>query len=715
MKRQNLFALAVLAGTTVAMAAPRESFDLVALNGGPLQSVAKVGGAGNSVVTVAVTGSDGGGSYSAQSLTFAMTSGTQSGASWGCESRILVTPPTGSAFVVQASTSGTGGGVPSGSNFTTVAMPVDAVTTAGNWRFESYDSYDDSGTDMVWAAATVTFNDSPAAVAALSGVAQSTSFTNVDSNGLLAAGGTTQTWIAPAGTMVANVKINGFVTARVNTPATNDSAMNTGQVRVRVTSPTGQVVAGLAPIAAAATSGTVANSLTVALPLAEDSGGTWTFYFYETTDTAAMVDNTWNVVNVGLAAVPTAPAATNLGTLVYDTPATGSGSAPAGGTTWFKFTIPAVDRAANQALEIDTNGSVATDTDLCLFTATGARTLADFGDGAGLMAQIAYGADNRLDSGGGDAVCFNGRDGATLAAGEYYLAVNTGSTAVYQPAGWDAGPGNANSDSVTVNVRLISNSLPTPPNALDHGTIAGSDTDPNTSDVIVKNQPGQTGYISWSKFTTLQEVSDASGFFLDIDTEGTGVDESVAGTFSDTEIGVYDSTGAMKANDDDESSFFHSSLTFGQTAPARPAQGPVGNAGLAPNGRDGVLAAGTYYLAVGNFDVTYGAANFTVTSANVTAGTGVYTVNFRTNLPSAVPPVCSPADVGVQGGIPGHDNTLNNNDFIVFIDLFVAQDAAADIGIQGGDHGSDGQWNNNDFISFIDYFFDDQAVCTGQP
>ena len=63
------------------------------------------------------------------------------------------------------------------------------------------------------------------------------------------------------------------------------------------------------------------------------------------------------------------------------------------------------------------------------------------------------------------------------------------------------------------------------------------------------------------------------------------------------------------------------------------------------------------------------------------------------------------ADVGVQGGLPGRDGILDNNDFIVFIDKFFTSDTDADLGVQGGGAGRDGQFDNNDFISFIEMFF----------
>jgi hypothetical protein len=66
---------------------------------------------------------------------------------------------------------------------------------------------------------------------------------------------------------------------------------------------------------------------------------------------------------------------------------------------------------------------------------------------------------------------------------------------------------------------------------------------------------------------------------------------------------------------------------------------------------------------------------------------------------------CGLADVGAQGGAHHADGRLDNNDFVVFIDLFFASSAAADLGSQGGVAGADGAFDNNDFVVFIDRFF----------
>jgi 6-phosphogluconolactonase (cycloisomerase 2 family) len=70
-----------------------------------------------------------------------------------------------------------------------------------------------------------------------------------------------------------------------------------------------------------------------------------------------------------------------------------------------------------------------------------------------------------------------------------------------------------------------------------------------------------------------------------------------------------------------------------------------------------------------------------------------------------VRPPCGNTDLGKQGGLRGADGILDNNDFVVFIDLFFEHDPRADFGSQGGVAGSDGQWDNNDFVVYIDQFF----------
>ncbi|MBY0309183.1 MAG: hypothetical protein K2Q09_10615, partial [Phycisphaerales bacterium] len=70
---------------------------------------------------------------------------------------------------------------------------------------------------------------------------------------------------------------------------------------------------------------------------------------------------------------------------------------------------------------------------------------------------------------------------------------------------------------------------------------------------------------------------------------------------------------------------------------------------------------------------------------------------------------CAP-DLGGAGGVSGRDGSLDNNDFIVFINDFFQSSMSADFGTAGGAAGQDGVLDNNDFIAFINAFF---AGCNG--
>jgi probable HAF family extracellular repeat protein len=97
-------------------------------------------------------------------------------------------------------------------------------------------------------------------------------------------------------------------------------------------------------------------------------------------------------------------------------------------------------------------------------------------------------------------------------------------------------------------------------------------------------------------------------------------------------------------------------------------------------------------------------------SADGTAITGHGLLNGQTRawvvrgLPGTGVSPCA-ADLGMQGGLPGADSQLDNNDFIAFINYYFASDAHADLGVQGGGPGHDGVLDNNDFIAFIGLFF----------
>jgi hypothetical protein len=84
---------------------------------------------------------------------------------------------------------------------------------------------------------------------------------------------------------------------------------------------------------------------------------------------------------------------------------------------------------------------------------------------------------------------------------------------------------------------------------------------------------------------------------------------------SDSEIGVYDNNGNLVASDDDDGAGLWSQLSFGQTSPTRPGNPISGQTnGLAFAGQDGPLAGGTYWIAVGHYNVTFNTTGWNVTT-----------------------------------------------------------------------------------------------------
>src|SRR4051812_45899902 len=107
-----------------------------------------------------------------------------------------------------------------------------------------------------------------------------------------------------------------------------------------------------------------------------------------------------------------------------------------------------------------------------------------------------------------------------------------------------------------------------------------------------------TSQVFWYKFTLTSPVT-AGGPgspFLDIRTS------NPSGTITDTEIALYDAVGNFatpSSSDDDDGPGLGSALSYGSfcSPRANPAAGTEG-VGVAFDGRDGVLPAGTYWLVV---------------------------------------------------------------------------------------------------------------------
>jgi hypothetical protein len=158
------------------------------------------------------------------------------------------------------------------------------------------------------------------------------------------------------------------------------------------------------------------------------------------------------------------------------------------------------------------------------------------------------------------------------------------------------------------------------------------------------------GEVLWYTFTVPAITGQV---YLDIDTEGSSLSPG-----NDTELGLYDSAGVLIATDDDDGNALMSQLTFGSNI-GRPAVG----IGLVYDGRDGTLAAGTYYLSVSAFNSTFATAGWGVTSTS--ANSGGYVVNLTLGtvtagaccLSSGLCLFTTPEDCTSQGGVYRGDNT----------------------------------------------------------
>ncbi|CAN5793673.1 hypothetical protein BH11PLA1_BH11PLA1_23440 [soil metagenome] len=155
-----------------------------------------------------------------------------------------------------------------------------------------------------------------------------------------------------------------------------------------------------------------------------------------------------------------------------------------------------------------------------------------------------------------------------------------------------------------------------------------------STSVTLAGAPG-VGDVKWVKFTVpAGGLSAGNGRYLDIDTEGSTLTDPLIALFQSN--GEFVSNGGAAAYNDDGGSNFQSQLSFGGATSPRPA---VAN-GLAYNGRNGLIAAGDYYLAVtntSNFAWTVIIPGFTVYPGD--DENGDVTINVRTGTATA-PAAC---------------------------------------------------------------------------
>ncbi|HYF15790.1 MAG TPA: choice-of-anchor X domain-containing protein [Phycisphaerales bacterium] len=290
---------------------------------------------------------------------------------------------------------------------------------------------------------------------------------------------------------------------------------------------------------------------------------------------------------------------------------------------WWKFTLANPVRMADLTfLNFDTHGSAtgagAIDTEIGVYTDAGLLVASDDDDGEGTRSAMSFGSGDATFPGGsttGTPAIHNGRDG-TLPAGTYYVVVGRFNV-TFGATNW----GVSTSSTATVPGTYVLNlslgsaaAAGDPAGTIDLGAMTIGDMRHRAAD------PLNAASIQWYR-VTLPDISAAGGTYLDVDTEGSALSPTNA-----TRIAIYTATGAIAGSnaaisltDATDGSGSLSQMTFG--GGTRPAVG-----GLAYNGRDGNLQAGTYYIGVAGPGTAPSATaasgqGFGFTSASANAGT----------------------------------------------------------------------------------------------
>ncbi|MGH7132972.1 MAG: GC-type dockerin domain-anchored protein [Phycisphaerales bacterium] len=313
---------------------------------------------------------------------------------------------------------------------------------------------------------------------------------------------------------------------------------------------------------------------------------------------------------------------------------------------WVRFTIDSgIDRALGQFLDIDSEGSniagtaLANNTIMGLYRADGTLVTTDDNDGSGNLSQLTYGLAAPARPAVGNGLTYSGRDGATLAAGTYYLALGA-VTSTFGATGFGAASTSPGAGPYHLNLRLGTVPTGVPTGFTDLGTLVDGVAAVSTQSLA----PNQ---VRWFRFVAATDVVRTSRHYLDIDTEGS--------TVADTTIALYrdDATGTLVTTDNDDGSGTLSQFSYGSTT-ARPAVGD----GLAYNGRDGAntITAATYYLAVAQNPAAFG-ANF----AFIATGPGAGNVSIRIIRGITPPPVPTVVAGPIVNPTNGHSYYLYAN------------------------------------------------------
>jgi hypothetical protein len=374
-------------------------------------------------------------------------------------------------------------------------------------------------------------------------------------------------------------------------------------------------------------------------------------------------------------------------TVVQPSPVTDLGTDPNStqavttGPAWYRFVSSDVGVFSGRFLDIATTQTgIEDDTEIGLYRNSGALVVSDDDGGPDFLSLLSFGSGAGVGSPTG-GVGLNGG----LAAGTYWLVAGSWNMTFANGFDITGGPG----DDFSVVFAAGTGTAPggTPPATIANLGTLGNSTITTTSAITAAT-------VNWYQFTTPSVANTTSGRFVDVWTEAATTSPLATG---DTEIGVYSANGYFATDDDDGAGLFgFSALSFGGGAD-RPASGD----GVVFNGRDGAMPAGTYYVAVGEWNCVF-APSFVVTSEG--EGAGNVLLKVASNFAPTITP-CGPSDIAGPGPVAGADGELTADDIIFFITAFTnANLAVADIAGPGPTPGADGELTADDIILFVNRF-----------
>jgi len=210
-------------------------------------------------------------------------------------------------------------------------------------------------------------------------------------------------------------------------------------------------------------------------------------------------------VAAGSQGLPTATV--DLGSVANPTLSTGTltGFTSGSGAKWIKITIPDVGAVNSSWLDIDTNGAGAgntfTNSTIALYDNTGARVgNQDLDDGASLFSMLSYGiavpsraAVPFAAPATANGLAHTGQDGATLAAGTYWLGV-AGTGVTFQASNWRYTGTSTQAGDCAYRIDLNNDTTPTNPSGT--GTIGGGTSCPGVARLLTVNVVGGTNPVS---------------------------------------------------------------------------------------------------------------------------------------------------------------------------------------------------------------------------